>query len=340
MTALRTYRRTGPAVALALAAGMLTVTQAFANETIRWGSSSLGAGSQTTIAAMASVVAKKTDLKLVEQVTGGPSENMRLIQQGEIEIGQLTSGIAYDGYHGNNQFAAQGKTDMQGLFTLYPANMTFAVAADSGMRTVDDVKGKRIAVGPPGSTAPKWIQAWLDAYAASEGTDLVRIGYVEGCDALQTGTVDACLIFVTGSTPGGFTQRLDLAMDIVPIEWSTEGGGFQRLEEERPELAVPGMIVAGSLKNLDRDIQVPGTFSAEYTPTGAISEEEGYQIVKAIWENREEIASRVAIAKWYGQSPANLLAGLAPSIPVHPGAARFYKEMGVWDDRYTVGSAE
>ena len=324
---------------MAFAATMLTAAQVSAAEIIRWGSSVLGAGSQTTISAMASVVAKNSELKLVEQVTGGPRENMRLLQQGEIEIGQLSSGIAYDGFHGKNQYAAQGKTDIQGLFTLYPANMTFAVAADSGMRTVEDIKGKRIAIGPPGSSAPRNISAWLEAFGAAEGTDLVRIGYAEGCDGLSAGTVDACLIFVTGSTPGGYTQRLDLAMDIVPIEWNTKGESFQRLQEQRPELAVPGLIAAGALKNLDRDIQVPGTFSAEYA-TGAMSEETAYALVNAIWDNREEISSRVAIANWYGQAPGNMLAGLVPSIPVHPGAVRFYKEMGVWDDRFIVGTVK
>ena len=341
MSSGRSHGRRVPA-ALALAFAMLTAIptsaeKASTTDIVRWGSSVLGAGSQTTIAAMASVVTRNTDLNLVEQVTAGPVENMRLLQQGEIEIGQLPSGVAYDGFHGLRQFAPQGKTDIRGLFTLYPANMTFAVAADSGMRVAKDLKGKRLAIGPPGSNAPRNISVWLEAFGAAEGTHLLRIGYTGGCDGLSTGTVDACLIFVSGRTPSGYTRRLDLFMDIVPIEWNTEGESFRRLQQQRPELAVPGVIEAGTLKNLDRDIQVPRTFSAEYT-TGAMPEETAYAVVKAIWDQREEISSRVSIAKWYGQSPGNMLAGLVPSIPVHPGAARFYKEMGVWNDRFTVGT--
>lgn len=340
MSLQRSLRRIVPA-ALASAFAMLISAQVFAADSsdniVRWGSSVLGAGSQTTISAMASVVTRNTALNLVEQVTAGPVENMRLLQQGEIEIGQLPTGVAYDGFHGKRQFAPQGKTDIQGLFTLYPANMTFAVAADSGMRKAEDLKGKRLAIGPPGSNAPKNISAWLEAFGAIEGTRLLRIGYTGGCDGLSTGTVDACLIFVSGRTPSGYTRRLDLAMDIVPIEWDTEGESFQRLKEQRPELAVPGVIPAGILKHLDRDIQVPRTYSAEYA-TGDMSEEVAYAVVKAIWDQREDIAGRVRIAKWYGQTPGNMLAGLVPSIPVHPGAARFYKEMGVWDDRFTVGT--
>ena len=339
MTSQRYQRRTALTATAVAAAAVLGATQVYAAEIIRWGSSVLGAGSQTTIAAMASVVTANSELELVEQVTGGPAENMRLLQQGEIEIGQLTSGIAYDGYHGRSNYKAQGKTDIQGLFTLYPANITLAVAADSGMRTVDDLKGKRIAVGPPGSAGPKIVLAWLKAFGIAEGADLVQIGYVEGTNALRAGSVDAAFIFATGNNPAGFTQELDLAMDIVPIEWSTEGEGFKRLKEQAPEMAVPGLIEAGALKNLDRDIQVPGTYSIEYT-TGAMSAETAYAVVKAIWENRKEIGSRVAIAQWYGKDAANMLTGLVPSVPVHPGAARFYKEVGVWDDRFTVGSVK
>ena len=222
---------------------------------------------------------------------------------------------------------------------MYPANITLAVAKDSGMRTVDDLKGKRIAVGPPGSAGPKIIQAWLKAYGIAEGADMVQIGYVEGANALRAGTVDAAFIFATGNDPSGFTAELDLAMEVVPIEWSTEGEGFKRLQEQAPEMAVPGLIQKGAMKNLDRDIQVPGTYSIEYS-TNTMSEETGYRFVKALWDNRQTVGERVAIGKWYGADPKHMLIGLVPSIPVHPGAARFYKEMGVWDDRYTVGTVK
>lgn len=333
-TGLEALRATLAGAALAALCG----TSAAANDLVRWGSSELGAGSQTTIAAMASVVAAKSKLKVVEQITGGPAENMRLLHQGEVELAQLTSGIAYDGFHGRGNYAAQGKTDLLGVLTLYPSNMTLAVSAKSGMRKVEDLKGKRIAVGPPGSAAPKIMITWLKAYGIADGADLVQIGYTEGTNALRAGTVDATFIFATGSAPSGYTQELDLAMDIVPIDWgATDGEGFKRLQKEAPEMAVPGKLQKGVLKNLDRDIAVPGTYAVQYA-TGRLSEEAGYQLVKAVWDNRVDIASRIALAKWYTTDPANLLVGLDPSIPVHPGAARFFKEKGVWDDKYKVGS--
>lgn len=337
MISRRLGHRTLLATAFAAAAILLGAGSAASSDVVRWGSSELGAGSQTTIAAMASVLAAKTDVKVTEQITGGPAENMRLLHQGEIELGQLTSGIAYDGFHGRGNYAKQGKTELLGVFTLYPANITLAVPVKSGMRTVEDLKGKRIAVGPPGSAGPRIILAWLKAFGIAESADLVQIGYVEGTNALRAGTVDAAFIFGTGNVPSGFTQELDLAMDIVPIEWSTDGEGFKRLQQEAPEMAVPGKLEKGALKNLDRDIEVPGTYSSQYTTAGAMSEETAYKVVKGLWENRDDIASRIALAKWYTTDPAKLLVGLDPTIPVHPGAARFYKELGVWDDKYKIG---
>ena len=94
MSRHRFSRRTVLGAATFAAMTAFAGTQASAADIIRWGSSVLGAGSQTVIAAMASVVASNSDLKVVEQVTGGPAENMRLLQQGEVGIGQVTSGVA------------------------------------------------------------------------------------------------------------------------------------------------------------------------------------------------------------------------------------------------------
>ena len=326
--------------AAAVAAVAFSNASAAADALIRWGSSELGAGSQTMIAAMASVVAAKSKLKVLEQITGGPAENMRLLQQGEVDVGQLTSGIAYEGFNGRGKYASQGKTPLLGLFTLYPANITLAVPLNSSIRKVEDLKGKRIAVGPPGSAGPSIILAWLKAYGIADSANLMPIGYVEGTNLLRAGAVDATFIFGTGNVPSGFTQELDLAMDVIPIAWDIDGEGFKRLQQNAPEMAIPGKLGKGAMRHLDRDIRVPATYSSQYTTVGRLSEEAAYQFVKSIWENRQEIASRVALARWYTTDAANMMVGLDTGIPVHPGAARFYKEVGAWSDKYTVGSAK
>lgn len=320
-----------------LVGSWIAASHASASEIIRWGSSVVGAGSQATIAAMASVITAKTDLTVLEQVTGGPAENMRLLPREEIDVGQLSSDVAFHGYRGEANYASQGKSDIMGLFTLYPAGLTFMAAKDSGLTNVDQLKGKRIAVGPAGSAGPRIVLAWLKAYGIAEEADLVAIGYNEGADALRSGTVDAAFIVTTGKGPSGFTNKLDLSMDAVPIEWSFDGQGYANLQKNSPEFDVTATIEKGWLKHLDRDIQVPATYSAEYA-TSRLSEENAYKLVKAVWELREEIKRHVANAKWYASDPARLLQGLAPAVPVHPGAVRFYKEVGVWDpERYTEG---
>ncbi|ANK82635.1 MAG: hypothetical protein TEF_18905 [Rhizobiales bacterium NRL2] len=323
--------------ATVLVGASITASYASANDIIRWGSSVVGAGSQATIAAMASVITANTDLTVLEQVTGGPAENMRLLPRGEIDVGQLSSDVAYHGYRGEANYASQGKSDLMGLFTLYPAGLTFMTAKNSGLTHIDQLKGKRIAVGPAGSAGPRIVEAWLKAYGIAEGSDLVAIGYSEGADALRSGTVDAAFIVTTGKGPAGFTNKLDLSMDAVPVEWSFDGPGYANLQKNSPEFDVTATIEKGWLKHLDRDIRVPATYSAEYA-TGRLSEDSAYRLVKAVWELREEIKRHVANAKWYAADPARLLQGLAPAVPVHPGAVRFYKEIGVWDPEvYTVG---
>lgn len=306
--------------------------------TTKWGTSVLGAGSQVTLAAIISVVAEaEPDLGVQEQITGGPVENARLLGQGALTIAQTTSNVSYNAYHGRGLFEEQGKTPMLGLFAIYPANCSLAVAADSGIESIDDLRGKRIAIGPPAAGITAIMDAWLTAYGIAEEATLVRIGYKEGTDALRSGSVDACLVFGVGGAAVGYLQELDLSMDINVLGWDVDSAGYKQLLEEAPEMAVHGTFAKDLVKNVDQDLTVPTTYSAEYSAPD-YPEEDGYLLMKAIWENRDKIAERANLGSWLGRDPGNMLSGLVTDIPVHPGAARFYKEIGGWDDRFTVGT--
>lgn len=308
-----------------------------AQEITRWGSSVLGAGSQVTLAAIiATVDEAKPELRVQEQITGGPVENVRLLSQGLLEIAQTTTNVAFDAYNGRGDFAEQGSLPMLGLFALYPANCTFAVLASSDIRSIEDLRGKRIAIGPPAAGITVIMEAWLDAFGISQDASLVRIGYAEGADQLRSGGVDAALVYGVGASAVGYLQELDVAADIRILGWDVEGEQYEKLMQDAPEMAVYGTFSKDLVRNLDQDLIVPTTYSSEYS-AASYAEEAGYELVKAVWENREAIAERAALGSWIGRDPKNMLIGLLPDIPVHPGAARFYKEQGVWDDSYKVG---
>lgn len=309
---------------------------ASAQEIARWGTSVLGAGSQVALAAViATVDEARPELRVQEQITGGPVENMRLLSQGLLEIAQTTTNVAYEAYKGQGDFE-NTQVPMLGLFALYPANCTFAVLASSEIETIDDLRGKRIAIGPPAAGITVIMEAWLEAYGIAETATLVRIGYTEGADQLRSGGVDAALVYGAGASAVGYLQELDVSADIRILGWDVDTDGYRTLRENHPELAVYGTFGQGLVSTLDEDLIVPTTYSLECSSTD-YPEEDGYELVKAVWENREAIASRAALGAWLGLAPENMLIGLLRDIPVHPGAARFYQEQGVWDDSYTIG---
>lgn len=320
----------------ALSAVPLTTGPAAAQTATRWGTSVLGAGSQVALAAVIAVVnGARPDLRLQEQITGGPVENIRLLSQGLLEISQTTTNVAYEAQFGEGDFEGT-QVPMLGLFALYPANCTFAVLASSNIHTIEDLKGKRIAIGPPAAGITVIMEAWLEAYGIADEATLVRVGYTDGADQLRSGGVDAALVYGVGTSAVGYLQELEVAANIRILGWDVDADGYRTLAAARPELAIYGTFSQALVSSLDQDLVVPTTYSLEVSAT-SYPEEAGYELVKTIWETREAIAGRVALGTWLGLAPENMLIGLLREIPVHPGAARFYQEQGVWDDAYTVG---
>lgn len=331
-----------PAVlaAVMIVAGMFTIAgRAHADpQTLRWGSTTLGGGAQITIAAITATLNEAdASIAVQEQITGGPVENVRLLNQGLLEIAQTTTNVAYDGYFARGKFASQGKSPMLGLFAIYPAASTLAVGLKSGIKSVADLKGKRISMGPPAAGITEIMEAWLRAYGIAESATLVKLGYTDGVNALRSGAVDATLVFGVGGKPVGFLKELDLSMDVSLVPWDIDVPAFQAVRKAHPEMAIHGIITKGTTKHTDRDIVVPTTYSAEYI-SDAISEERVYKLMKTLWANREKVAARANLGAWIGENKTNMLIGLHPDIPVHPGAAKLYKEIGGWDNSYKVGT--
>jgi TRAP transporter TAXI family solute receptor len=328
------------AMALSLCAALMSPAAANAQETLRWGTSALGSTVQIAVQAIASIVnAAQTDIKIQEQTTSGPVENMRLLYQGELEVVQSTENTAWDAYFGKGIFEAEGKANVLGLFTLYPTNVTFAVGVDSGIKSVADLKGKRLAIGPAGTGVSFMMEEWLKAYGIADQATLLKLGYSDGTNGLTTGAVDAALVYIAAGKPVSFLQELDLASDITLLPWDVSGPEYAALAKERPEMAAHDVIPAGMTRNLKEDIEAPVLSSLQYV-SGKVSEKAVYTLMKSLWDNRAKITERAALLSWAAQDPRNLLAGLVPQIAIHPGAVKFYKEVGVWDDRFSVGQVQ
>jgi len=296
---------------------------------LRWGSASLGSTGYVIIEALASTVSRVTDVKGASVATQGAVENMALFGRGELDLAQTTSldwGPARDGTAPFRQKIAPAQLLSYAVWNMHPL-----VRADSGLNRLEDLAGKRVSPGPAGGiTTVMWRQLFQKAGLF----DKVRWTYGswrETYDGFKAGAIDCIASLLVDGRPATIVTELETSVKLKP-------------------LAVDEALILESSKGN------PGAFAFNLTPDrwslipapmatpscsgilGArpevVSAEAGYKIVRAIYENEEEIRRiskdldmiRIGLATRY----------LLPGFPVNAGAARYYRERSVWRDDLTA----
>lgn len=302
-------------------------------ESYIWGSASMGGSAQMVITAIGTLINDKDPyLNINVQSTGGSMENPRLLRAGEIDIAH--TGEPYNAYNGLGRFAEDGKMpeDTMVLMKTYAAGMFFVVKSDSPIKTIDDMKGKSLYLGPPGGAVDQIMRLLEEGYGITEeNTKFVMMGYSESIDALKDGTVDAAVVQSAGSQPASVTSQLDETCDVRPVAFSEEV--LKELNSNYPDYGYY-ILKAGTLKNQTEDIPVTCTWNTQLC-NAKLSEQAAYEICKLTFENIPELATAHSLC---GELDKNdPLYGVPMDIPIHPGAARYYEEIGVLGD-HIVGT--
>ena len=302
---------------------------------LTWGSASMGGSAQLVITAIGTLVSEKDpNLKINVQSTGGSMENPRLLRSGDIDIGH--TGEPYNAFHGQGRFKPDGPMpkDTMVLMKTYPAGGLFVVKADSNIHTMEDLVGKSIYLGPPAGMIDQ-VKLLLEYYGINEkNTKFVIMGYNAGADALKDGTVDAAFAQYAGSQPASTTAQLDETSNIRPLALSEDY--LKQLNERFSDYGYY-IAPAGAIKRQDKDLPVTCTWNTQLT-TSKLSEDAAYSIVKNTYENIAELKKFHALCAELDKN--NPLYGVPKAIPIHPGAVKYYKEIGKWDDSFTVGKIE
>jgi len=262
-------------------------------------------------------------LVAVAQATQGSVENVKLIGSGQIESGFVQADLAAAAYAGTGAFAEDGPQHrLRAIASLFPLAVQIVVSIDSPIRSVADLAGKTIAVGEQGSGTAA-VAGGLFLAAGLGDKDVVRkyVGPAQAAEEMKAGTIDAMI--VAGSYPVPAIKELAAAMPVRLVPLS--GAVAARLEAQHQyfgNVAIP----AGSYRNVDIDTPSVGFFALWVVRDDA---DEGliHDITRAAWS---EAASQL----YAGLDPigrqitlANALKGM--SLPLHPGAARFYEEQGL-----------
>lgn len=262
-------------------------------------------------------------LVAVAQATPGSIENLRLINSGQIESGFAQADLAGWAYNGDNLFAESGPLRrLRVIASLFPEAAHLVVRADSPIHSIADLKGKTVSLGESGSGSAADATVLLAA-AGFGADDPKRKNLRPGpaAEELKEGTLDA--FFLVGGYPVPVIRDLAAAMPIrlVPLE-----GAF--VDKLRKTFAFyrNTEIPAGSYPGIDSDTPSLG-FSALWLVNAEVDPDLVYAITQSLWNPAtapllaalDPIGKRVRLER--------ALDGL--SVPLHPGAERFYREKGM-----------
>ncbi len=253
------------------------------------------------------------------EVTGASVENMGLIATGDADLAIALADTVAQAYTGTGKFEGQQLDMVRGLASLY-ANMVHIVALESsGITSLDDLRGKRVSIGAPGSGTEVNTAAILEANGITyDDIEEQRLNFNETADALANGDIDAG--FWSVGAPTSSILNLATTQDIVIIALTqAELDAAMAADETFATTKLPG----NSYNGVTDDITVLGIPNV-LTVSSEMSDDLAYELTKAIFEN---IAELQAIHPAANETTIEFTMGATP-IPLHPGALRYYDEVG------------
>ena len=249
------------------------------------------------------------------QSTGASVANINMLGDGEIDLATVQNNIAYYAAHGTEMFKDKKVDGLQGIASLYPETCQFVTLKSSGIKSLAELKGKRVAVGAVGSGVEANVRQILAAYGVTyNDIDAQYLSFAEGASALKDGNVDVAVL--TAGYPTASVQDIasqnpvrllpveeKIADDLIaeyPFYTKTviPAGTYAGFDEEVPSVAVMAMLVAGPTVNADL----------------------GYSITKAIFGNLDRLQAAHAVGKQITKDTAK--AGM--SLPMNAGAERYF----------------
>jgi TRAP transporter TAXI family solute receptor len=271
--------------------------------------------------ALSNIYAKAIpDAKASVQATKASVENLNLLQAGRGEIAFALGDSVSLAWAGNADAGFAAKLDkLRGVAGIYPNYIQIVASADANIRTLADLKGKRISVGAPKSGTELNARAVLGAAGVSyKDFDKVEyLAFAESVDLMKNRQLDATL----QSAGLGVSSIRDLAnsiaIAIVPIP-------AELVRKINDPAYAPAVIPGGTYQGQSEDVPTVSIGNFLVTRSG-VSEDLVYQMTKSMFENLDALVAAHVAAK--AIKLENALTGMP--IPVHPGAARFYREKGM-----------
>ena len=266
---------------------------------------------------------KQHGIRCSTESTAGSVYNLNTIRAGELDMGVAQSDWQFHAYHGSSKFKDKGANkNLRAIFSVHPEPFTVVARADSGIRNFNDLKGKRVNIGNPGSGQRGTMEVVMGGLGWDKSVFSLasELKSSEQSKALCDNKIDA-MVFTVGH-PSGSIKEATTSCDSVLV--NVTGSAVNKLVADNDfyrTATIPGGMYRGNSSDV-QTFGVGATFvSSTNTPDDVI-----YQVVKAVFENFDQFR-KFHPAFRHLDKKQMIKDGL--SAPLHPGAARYYREAGL-----------
>jgi TRAP transporter TAXI family solute receptor len=272
---------------------------------------------------LANAISNPPQLILTAQASNGSVANVNSLVSGALESGFSQADVAYWAYSGTGLFEGKGKMeDIRLLANLYPESIHLVTARSANIKSVADLKGKRVSMDEPGSGTLVDSRIILNGWGLKESD--VKADFLkpnQAAERMRDGGMDA-FFFVGGYPTSAITELAATAggIDILPLA----GPEADAIMKQYTFFAAD-VIPANTYKNVGAVSTL--AVGAQWLTSAKVPDAVVYEVVKGLWSDKTRAALDAGHAKGKAIVKANALTGAG--IPIHNGAAKFYREAGL-----------
>ncbi len=254
-------------------------------------------------------------------VTSGASvANAQALAAGDAQVIFIQNDIAYYAYNGLYMFKDNKVSNIRGIATLYPETIQIVVRADSGIETLQDLAGKKVAIGAQGSGTAVNAEQILKAAGLWDKITPVYADFKQAAQQLKLGQVDAA--FLTAGIPTSAVVELAATTPVDLVEIPDDV--LNKLHEQGYKFYVRVVVPKDTYNGMTKDVKTVAV-KAMLACDSNLPDDVVYTITKILFEHLDELKQAHKKAEMISLDKA--LDGM--SIPLHPGAKKYYEEKGV-----------
>ena len=258
-------------------------------------------------------------VKAVAEVTGASVENVRLADKGETVVGLVMGDVAYQAYYADGRFKGKPQK-IYAMFMMYPNLYQVVVLKDSGIKSIYDVKGKNVSVGSPGSGTEFMTNLVFEALGIPYSEFKVhRLSFVENANALHDKTIDVGIWCVAPGTSSIMDLATTHSIEIIPFTPEE-----QKKVCDKYTFYAPFDVPAGTYNGIDKPVPTVSVWNVVICTQG-LSDDLVYNLTKTVFEHQKYLMQIHPFAKY--TTPENAIK--TSPIPFHPGAVKYFKEIGL-----------